>query len=163
MRLPLFLSLSLSRSFTRSWSHCSTSKTSQGALRAREGVRVIEGWDCAWRNGIAALGPFERVYALTLDGDARLYGRRAQRARATLRAKNTRYATERRGLLARLLTRLLSLPFLMLSALLTLLSLPLYLLAWAFWVLLVLILALVWRLAAPRILASLFSPETPHS
>lgn len=108
----------------------SEERTINGRLHSRTGVKIVEGWDFSWRNGIAFAGPVHRVFKLDEDGGVDVYGKAARTARAQLRAKSPAYTREGRGLMKRLMLELFSLPLKFLAFIVTLITLPIYIVAY---------------------------------
>jgi hypothetical protein len=123
------LNLFLSFGRKKSWMY-SEERSINGQLHSRTGVKIVEGWDFSWRNGIAFAGPVHRVFKLDKDGDIDVYGNAARKARAQLRTQSPAYTREGRGLMKRLMLELLSLPLKLLAFIVTLITLPLYIMAY---------------------------------
>jgi hypothetical protein len=126
MSLRFSLDLSLHKTSSHSWSYLEESKTPTGYLVSRKGSKVTEGWRIAWKNGIAACGPFKTVEKMTTRGTQTLTGAAARRACAELRKKSSDYRSKGRSSFKNLFLNLLCLPLHVAALLVTLLTLPLY-------------------------------------
>lgn len=139
----LFLSLSLTYAWSRSW-EMSNTQSANGEFVHRTGTKVKEGWHFGWHNGIADFYPYRACYDLHAKGDTERLGLAALKLRNSLRAKHKGYAQKGRGWLRTLGTRIAA-PFLaMLALLVTLITFPLYLIAAIAWF----VIMLFWTIVA---------------
>jgi hypothetical protein len=128
------LSLRGNWSSTRSWSHCSTTTDQRtGAVLTRSGTRLEQGWRLAFVNGFVLAGPFQRIYALDTDGDARLFGPSAFAARQAFLRRNPRIRREAWGPFQQVAMALLEVLCSLLALLATLVTLPIFVVLWVVW------------------------------